>query len=139
MRKFGEMDAGRRWWAPPAVAVGVLVAISAVVLVVGQRAVPHVVEFNLEGSSVSADETVQVRLEFSRPMDHKATEDAFSITPELAGEFSWSPRTVVYTSTRKPKPGFEYTVRVGESRDTYGRRSKAFSGTFKTANPPEGG
>jgi hypothetical protein len=139
MRDDTGTDEPRRWWAPSVVVSGVIVVLVAVVLLVGQRVVPHVVGFNLQGASVSPDVTVQLKLEFSRPMDHKATEEAFSITPGLTGNFSWSQRTLVYTSTRKPDPGTRYTVRVGESEDTLGRKSKGFSGTFETTGESDGG
>lgn len=131
MRDGGsEAEVRSKWWAPSITAASAILVIVVVIALVGQRAVPHVVAFNLEGETVSPEEIVQVKIEFSRPMDHKATEEAFSIEPELKGEFSWTPRTVVYTSTRKPKPDVEYTVQVGESSDACGERSRAFSGTF---------
>jgi len=126
-----EAEAGTRWWVPSIVAAAAILGIVVVIMLVGQSAVPHVVMFNLESETVPPEEIVQVKIEFSRPMDHKATEEAFSIEPELKGEFSWTPRTLVYTSTRKPKPGVEYTVKVGESSDTSGESSGDFTGTFK--------
>ena len=125
-----EAEAGIKWWVPLIAAAVAILVIVVVIALVGQRVVSHVVAFNLEGETVSPEEIVQVKIEFSRPMDHKATEEAFSIEPEMKGEFSWAPRTLIYTSTRKPKPGVEYTVKVDESSDTCGERSRAFSGTF---------
>ena len=131
MRNGGsEAEVRIKWWIPSIAAAAAILVTVVMIALVGQRAVPHVVAFNLEGETVSPEEIVQVKIEFSRPMDHGATEEAFSIEPELKGEFSWSPRTLVYTSTRKPKPGVEYTVSVGESSDACGERSRAFSGTF---------
>ena len=132
-----EAEVRSKWWVPSIATTAAILVIVVVIALVGQRAVPHVVAFNLEGETVSPEEIVQVKIEFSRPMDHKATEKAFSIEPELKGEFSWTPRTLVYTSTRKPKPGIEYTVQVGESSDACGERSRAFSGTF-TVGPSDG-
>ena len=131
-------EGGIRWWAPSAAAAVAILLIVVVIALVGQRSVPKVVEFNLQGESVSPDEVVQVKIEFSRPMDHQATEEAFSIEPDIQGEFSWAPRTLVYTTTRKPEPGTEYTVNAGESKDSSGKRSRAFTGTF-TVRRSDGG
>lgn len=116
----------------------VLGLIILVVLVIGERTYPHVVGFNLEGQVVPVRESLQMKIEFSRPMDRAEAEEAFSLEPSLEGDFSWSARTMVYTCWELPEPGVDYEVRVGEARDESGKKSRPYTGDFTAAEASEG-
>ena len=74
-------------------------------------------------------------IRFYRPMHKSKTEQAFTISPVVAGEFSWPERTVLKFD---PDPRFKwdqkYTVTINDTAyDTYGNRiGKSYSFTFST-------
>ncbi|MCK5684402.1 Ig-like domain-containing protein, partial [bacterium] len=74
-------------------------------------------------------------IRFYRPMHKSKTEQAFTIDPAVAGEFSWPERTVLKFD---PDPRFKwdqkYTVTINDTAyDTYGNRiGKSHFFTFST-------
>lgn len=118
------------WWLPGVLMAAVLLLAAGVLLAVGPRSQARVESFNLEGELTTSRPEVQLRFEFSRPMDKQAVQEAFGTEPELEGEFSWSGREMVYTLFERPDPG-AYEVTISGSVDSYGRASSPYRGSFR--------
>lgn len=71
-------------------------------------------------SEVSA--RTAITLEFSVPMDHAATEAAFTVSPAVEGSFSWSGTTLRFEPLSALVPGGRYAVTVAGARDAEGNR-----------------
>jgi len=78
--------------------------------------------------------TMRIAVTFDKTVYHSSAEAAFSITPYVAGTFSWSNNTLIYTHTGM-QPGTRYTVTVaaGVRPTLYGVPSTGYSMTFTTA------
>ena len=74
-------------------------------------------------SGVAIDTTVTVT--FNKPMDRTSTEAAFSITPGISGNITWTngDKTLTFTPAPNLSPGVEYTVSIASSAtDTGGHK-----------------
>ena len=58
-------------------------------------------------------EETEIRISFSVPMDHRSTESAFSISPQVAGEFEWRGDVLVYVLTEKMESYTTYIASLG--------------------------
>jgi uncharacterized protein YkwD len=61
-----------------------------------------------------------IGLSFSAAMDHLATQDAFRITPAVAGSFRWEGTTMWFVPDGRLAPGTRYAVSVVGARDLNG-------------------
>jgi uncharacterized protein YkwD len=62
----------------------------------------------------------RIGLTFSAAMDHKATEQAFRITPATTGTFGWDGTTLWFTPDQRLATGTRYTLTVIGARDLDG-------------------
>jgi hypothetical protein len=76
----------------------VLIAISLMLVLLGDHSTVRVQSFSWQGNTVGADNTAFV-LNFNRPMDPDSisADDNLVITPPLPGRISWAGRRLVYT------------------------------------------
>lgn len=83
---------------------------------------PRVVSISpADGESV-LDLRRKIEIVFSRSMDRRTTELAFSISPQVEGTFSWSDsKTLVFTPAQDYSPSVLYTIKIASSAcDTEG-------------------
>ncbi len=61
-----------------------------------------------------------VRIAFTSPMNRAATEEAFSIAPEVEGDLTWENGDLVFTPRQRLEPGGRYTINLRGARDSVG-------------------
>ena len=77
---------------------------------------------------------MRVAITFDRPDNHATAEKAFSMSPYVAGTFSWSNDTLIFTHSRlQPSTRYTVTVAAGVSPVYYGVPSTGYTMTFTTA------
>lgn len=104
------------------------------------RTPPSVTTATPRGSNVNT--TPAIVITFTEPMDRASVEQAFSITPDMNGAFTWSAdsRTLTFTPDRTLDPSTTYVVFVDSgARDAAGNAlSGAYTFSFTTAAAPGG-
>ena len=76
---------------------------------------------------------MRIAITFDRPVNHASAEKAFSISPYVAGTFSWSNNTLIYThSGLQPLTRYTVAVAAGVNPIYYGVPSTGYSMTFTT-------
>ncbi len=113
----------------------VLVAISALLILLGDHSTVRVQSFSWQASTVGAENTAFV-LTFNRPMDPDSiiADDNLKLTPPLPGRISWAGRRLVYTLDGPAPYGEGFTVALAEARDRLAQPGatsfEPFLGTF---------
>lgn len=76
---------------------------------------------------------MRIAVTFDRTVNHASAEAAFSIAPYVAGSFSWSNDTLIFTHAGL-QPATQYTVRLapGVRPVSYGVASTGYTMTFTT-------
>jgi hypothetical protein len=101
---------------------------------------PFAVSGSPRGANVNA--TPLIVITFSEPMDRTSVEQAFSLSPDMNGAFSWSPdsRTVTFTPERGLNPATRYVVAIDSSaRDLAGNTATGlYTFDFTTSAAPFG-
>ncbi|TLZ72357.1 MAG: hypothetical protein E6K14_06880 [Methanobacteriota archaeon] len=93
-----------------------------------------------EPIGANTNTTPLIRVTFSEPMDQSAVQQAFSITPDINGMFTWSAdsRVVTFTPARELQAGTPYfVVIVTGARDLAGNsmlQAKSFGFTTASAS-----
>lgn len=97
---------------------------------------PVIVTKSPVGSGAAANSVIKVG--FNRPMDHAATQAAFSITPVVAGTFSWVGDEMRFTPSAVLPILKSYSVKVGTGARSAGGIYMALpkSWSFRTSNAP---
>jgi hypothetical protein len=81
----------------------------------------------------------QIKIHFTRPMNQKTVEKAFTITPQVNGNFSWSGETVFFSAKEPLTANTEYSITFNQTgkttpEDVYKKALAGFHQNFKT--PP---
>jgi len=77
---------------------------------------------------------MRIAVTFDKTVYHSSAEAAFSISPYVAGTFSWSNDTLIYTHTGlQPATRYTVTVAAGVRPTLYGVPSTGYTMTFTTA------
>ncbi|MDA0266197.1 MAG: Ig-like domain-containing protein [Cyanobacteria bacterium] len=107
----------------------VLVAISALLILLGDHSTVRVQSFSWQSSTVGAENTALV-LTFNRPMDPDSisADGNLRLTPPLPGRISWAGRRLVYTLDGPAPYGESFTLSLTEARD---RLAKPGSNNFE--------
>lgn len=61
-----------------------------------------------------------IRITFSAPMNRAEVERAFLVSPTVHGSFVWDGTTIIFTPSRRLKPGARYAVSLVGARDVAG-------------------
>jgi hypothetical protein len=93
---------------------------------------PSVISYTPGGSSVSIDSSVTVG--FSEAMNQSSVQSAFSISPSVAGNFSWSGNTLTFDPSSSLQFNTIYTVTVAAAAKDAGgtAMADAYSWQFTT-------
>lgn len=76
---------------------------------------------------------MRIAVTFDRTVNHSSAESAFSISPYVAGTFSWSNDTLIFThGGLQPATHYTVTVAPGVRPISYGVPSTGYSMTFTT-------
>ncbi len=75
---------------------------------------PSVVSTHPENGEENVPVSTSITVTFSERMSKTATQSAFSVFPEVDGEFSWSENTLIFTPTENLMPETVYGVTIGE-------------------------
>ncbi len=106
-----------------------------ILLLIGDRTLPQVRDFNWQNRQISADDTA-FTLTFNRPIDRTTVEQQLKIAPPLTGKTSWAGSKMAYTLTNPAPYGNTYTVDLQGAREAIGtNRGKEivpFRGQFRT-------
>jgi|GEM_PF-4452703 len=92
------------------VGLGVLIL---VLVLLGDRSLPHVVSVNLP-EKINPAEQRFIKVDFSRLMDRKSVEDSFQVKPDVSGKFSWSGKSLVFTLDESLSYGQTYWLEIGK-------------------------
>lgn len=97
---------------------------------------PVIVTKSPVGSGAAANSVIKVG--FNRPMDQTSAQAAFSITPNVAGTFSWVGDEMRFTPSAVLPILTSYSVKVGTGAKSAGGVYMALpkSWSFKTSNAP---
>ena len=99
---------------------------------------PPPISAHAPAPSANASPANTVRVTFTRPMRHASVEAAFSITPTIAGTFSWKEETLIFT----PHEGYlnestDYTVSLAPTVQALDTEAPvlhtAYTWSFRTA------
>ena len=76
----------------------------------------------------------KISITFSEEMDHLSVQSAFSISPNVTGNFTWNGSTMTFTPNSELMPGTTYFVKVEKSaRDAHGNAlANVYSFSFIT-------
>lgn len=96
----------------------VLICLIIGVIFAGDRAAPHVRDFNWQGKQIGADNNKFI-LTFSRPMNRESVETNLQIEPLLPGKFSWSGGRMAYTLLNPAPYGTTYKLQLQSARDKF--------------------
>jgi hypothetical protein len=79
-----------------------------------------------------------IEVDFSEDVQHPSAEQAFSITPQVAGSFHWQGRKLIFTPSAKLPLSTTFTVREspGVEDEAGNRQDSAADLTFTTVGPP---
>lgn len=79
---------------------------------------------------------VEIKIEFTEPMSKSSVEKNFSISPQVAGTFSWSENILMFTPSEPLMSATEYTVSFSQPvSDLAGNELAGFSIMFTTHTP----
>jgi dipeptidyl aminopeptidase/acylaminoacyl peptidase len=101
------------------------------------RTGPHIQHFSWQDKEVGAGDTA-FTLTFDRPMDPASVEAHLTITPLLAGKFSWAGRRLAYTLSSPAPYGETYQVKLQDAQERFrgtnqlGAVMEPFSGQFSS-------
>lgn len=115
------------------ICLGLLLIIT-LLLLIGDRTEPRVVQFSLENKTVSA-KTSQLTFTFNREMDKKSVESGFLLSPMIDGTFSWSGRKVAYTFTKPPEYKTHYAISLKKATDKDGKTLTDYESHFDSRSP----
>ncbi|MGF1458346.1 MAG: hypothetical protein ACFBSG_04900 [Leptolyngbyaceae cyanobacterium] len=116
--------------------MGLLLALSGFLVLLGDHAVARVQTFSWESRTVGA-ENVAFTLTFTRPMEPDSVADNLTITPDLPGRMSWAGRRMAYTLDIPVPYGEAYEVSLPAARDRFAdgeqtTQFQPFTGTFQS-------
>jgi amino acid transporter len=76
----------------------------------------------------------KISITFSEEMDHPSVQSAFSISPNVTGNFTWNGSTMTFTTKNELLPGTTYFVKIEKSaKDAHGNAlASAYSFSFIT-------
>lgn len=116
--------------------MGGLVAVSLLLVLLGDHATARVQDFTWQERTVGAGNTAFV-MTFSRPMEPNSVEANLQITPFLPGRVSWAGRRMAYTLDVPVPYGEQFEVKLPEARDRFSEDAdtpqfESFSGEFRS-------
>lgn len=115
-----------------ALALAVIVFLTALVLARGDRTFPKVNAFNRHQDLIASVEK-QLLFTFNREMDRQTVEQGLQITPSIAGRYSWFGKKMAFTPNQPLQPGQRYQIRLQEALDSAGKPMQApFESWFET-------
>lgn len=93
----------------------------------------------VESASPSAGEDrasidSEIEITFDRPVEYEMAENAFSIEPEVEGDFGWDDRTLIFNPKNELSNPQEYTIRINAGVQAFedsGFLSEDYSYSFK--------
>ena len=68
---------------------------------------------HLGGDTHQALTTSSIEVDFSEPVDHASAQEAFAISPEVAGAFSWSAASLTFTPAERLPLRTDFEVSIG--------------------------
>lgn len=83
-------------------------------VLIGDHSSPYVIATNLP-EKVNPAEQRYIKVDFNRLMDRKSVEEAFTIEPVVAGKFSWSGKSMVYSLDESLSYGQTYFLKIASS------------------------
>jgi hypothetical protein len=100
---------------------------------------PTILTVSIEHGDRSVGVSRNITISFSEPMDHSSTEDAFSISGNVTGTFSWSGFDLTFTPNQMLEYQTYYTVTISdEVADISGNNlESSLSFSFTTIPKPE--
>ena len=75
---------------------------------------PSVVSTYPENGEENVPVSASITVTFSERMSRTATQSAFSVFPDVDGEFSWNENTLIFTPAEKLMPETVYGVTIRE-------------------------
>jgi hypothetical protein len=86
---------------------------------------------HLAGDTHQALTTSSIEIDFSEPVDHASAQQAFAISPEVAGAFSWSAASLTFTPAERLPLRTDFEVSIGPGiHDEAGNRLAGLSPSF---------
>jgi PKD repeat protein len=96
---------------------------------------PTVIETTPTGENVPV--ATEITITFSEQMDVESVIGAFSIYPEVSGEFYWEENTVIFAPSSNLNYGTGYVVELVGALDLAGNNLNYYNWEFETVSPPE--
>jgi len=95
---------------------------------------PSILRTLPEDKSTGVPVTTSISITFSEEMDHTSVQRAFSIHPDITGNFSWEGNTITFTPGISLLSATEYTIRISqEAKDIHGNHILTeYSFSFQT-------
>lgn len=91
-----------------------IVLIAAIFLGYARVMRPEIISIQPDDGASSISVTSQVRIEFSRPMDHASVANRIKIDPAQEGEYRWEENMLIFTPDQTWANGKEITVTLEE-------------------------
>ena len=110
------------------------IVVAAVLL---SRGAARVAAFSPDDGDGEVPITAPIRVTFSHDMDAESVQERFSIQPEVAGQFRWEGRTLIFQprSALAPNTAYEVTVEAGAATQDGQSLRQGASARFQTRAP----
>jgi outer membrane protein assembly factor BamB len=79
------------------------------------RVLPQITSIEPQNNEENIGLGSVIKISFTDPMDHAATEGAFSSSPKLAGGFEWAGNTLTFIPKNALDPGITYNITIRTS------------------------
>lgn len=83
-------------------------------VLIGDKSSPFVTATNLPDDHINPAEQRYIKIDFNRLMDRKSVEDNFKLQPAVAGKFSWSGKSVIYSLDESLSYGQTYFLEIAD-------------------------
>lgn len=80
-----------------------------------QNEPPSITSTNPSNGATGVSTAATISITFSAEMDHTSVESSFSISPSIAGSFSWNGSTMIFTPSSALSQGVYYSVTISAS------------------------
>jgi uncharacterized repeat protein (TIGR01451 family) len=106
----------------------------------GDKTRPSITDRKPVPDATNVPTNARIEITFSKPMNKTETQRAFSITPQVSGNFSWNGNTLIFTPDKPLAKGQKYIIKIEPyAKDTVGNLINPISSWSFTVQGKSGG
>jgi uncharacterized repeat protein (TIGR01451 family) len=106
----------------------------------GDKTRPSITDRKPAPNANNVPTNARIEITFSKPMNRSETQRAFSITPQVSGNFSWDGNKLIFTPDKPLAKGQKYIIKIEPyAKDTVGNLINPISSWSFTVQGKSGG